>query len=188
MLLRITAVFMSMLLSVSVLANQDLELDSDGNSVPEAQPLTQAEAKVEREGPSQQSTSVVPRSASVSISDTSNWPVVLLTLLGMVICILLIAWIVRRFSGMAGLGGKDLKVKTAIAIGARERVAIIDVRGEQFLVGVTPHNISLLHRFDEAPIADASKKHTAGSSEFAEKFQGILKQSLGTSNSHKDEK
>lgn len=108
--------------------------------------------------------------SKVTISEAANWPFVALTLLGMVACILLIAWFVKRFSGMSGMGGKDLNIVSALAVGTRERIAVVDVRGEQFLVGVTSQQISLLHHFDEAPITTGAGK----TSEFAEKLQGIL--------------
>lgn len=122
---------------------------------------------------SENQSTVSPPSPKVTISEASNWPFVMLTLLAMVICILLIAWIVKRFSGITGLGGKDLKIVSAIALGARERIAIVDVKGQQFLIGVTSQNISLLHNFDDAPIAtnDSLKP-----SEFANKLQSILRQ------------
>jgi flagellar biosynthetic protein FliO len=110
----------------------------------------------------------------LSVSDTSNWGMVLLTLLGIIASILLVAWIAKRFTGMSALDGKDMRVVGAIALGARERVAVIDVKGEQFLLGVTPHNISFLHRFDEAPISTARRN----SGEFAQKLQAILNSSI----------
>lgn len=117
----------------------------------------------------------------VSVSEASNWPFVLLTLLAMIICILLIAWIVKRFSGLTGLGGRDLKVVSAIAVGSRERVAVVEVKGEQFLIGATPHNISLLHHFSEEELLAANEKsaleQNKAPSAFADKLQSILKQS-----------
>ena len=117
--------------------------------------------------------------SNVTVSEASNWPFVMLTLLGMVVCILLIAWFVKRFAGLSALGGRDLKVVSTIAIGARERVAIIDVKGEQFLIGATQQNINLLHHFDQAPIATQNNSGHGDStrsapSEFAQKLQGIL--------------
>gem|GEM_PF-6481189 len=110
-------------------------------------------------------------SPKVTVSEASNWPFVMLTLLGMVACILLIAFIVKRFTGLTGMGSNDLKVVSAMAIGTRERVAVLDVRGEQFLIGVTSQQISLLHHFDEAPIKPSV---SAKPSEFAEKLQSII--------------
>lgn len=116
---------------------------------------------------------ITPPQSKVTVSEASNWPFVMLTLFAMVVCILLIAWILKRFSGITGLGGKDLRIVSAIALGARERIAIVDVKGEQFLIGVTSQNISLLHSFDDAPITTSE---SVKSSEFANKLQSILRQ------------
>jgi flagellar biosynthetic protein FliO len=116
----------------------------------------------------------MPAKQKLSISETSNWLMVVLTLLGIIGSILLVAWIAKRFTGMSATNGKDMRVVGAIALGARERVAVIDIKGEQFLLGVTPQNISFLHRFDEAPISTTR----SNSGEFAQKLQAILSSSM----------
>ena len=137
-------------------------------------------AQVQSENPEINEKTAMPLK-KVSVSEASNWPFVLLTLLGMIICILLIAWMVKRFSGLTGMGGRDLKIVSAIAVGTRERVAIVEVRGEQFLIGATPHNISLLHHFSEEQVLASALKASAEPiktpSAFADKLQTILKQS-----------
>lgn len=143
-----------------------------------AEPTTQIEtetAKPSAESPPPKfQFSPKENAEKLSVSDTSNWVMVLLTLLGIIASILLVAWIAKRFTGMSALDGKDMRVVGAIALGARERVAVIDVKGEQFLLGVTPQNISFLHRFDEAPISTARRN----SGEFAQKLQAILNSSI----------
>jgi len=116
-----------------------------------------------------------------SVSQLSNWPVVLLMLLGIVCLILGMAWFVKRFGGLNMTGGRDMRVLSSVAMGARERVALIDVKGQQFLVGVTTQNINHLHTFDE-PVVDTSKSDTKKyspknfpKSDFSEKLQHILK-------------
>ena len=145
-------------------------------------------AQVQSENPENNEQAAMPLK-KVSVSEASNWPFVLLTLLGMIICILLIAWMVKRFSGLTGMGGRDLKIVSAIAVGTRERVAIVEVRGEQFLIGATPHNISLLHHFSEeqvlAPAVKASDEPTKTPSAFADKLQTILKQSAAADSESK---
>jgi flagellar biogenesis protein FliO len=54
---------------------------------------------------------------------------------------------------------------------------VLDVRGEQFLIGVTSQQISLLHHFDEAPIKPTV---SAKPSEFAEKLQSIISKQSST--------
>lgn len=104
------------------------------------------------------------------LSGVSSWPLVIMTLLGIVGLILCLAWFARRFGGFSAAGNSDMRVIAAIPMGARERVALIDVKGQQFLLGVTTQNINHLHSFDE-PVIDLAK---APKSEFAQKLQGIL--------------
>jgi flagellar biosynthetic protein FliO len=116
-----------------------------------------------------------------SVSKLSNWPVVLLMLLGIVCLIFALAWFVKRFGGFNMGGGRDMRVLSSVALGARERVALIDVKGQQFLIGVTTQNINHLHTFDEAVI-DTTRNDVGKlsanrfpKSDFSEKLQQILK-------------
>jgi len=135
-------------------------------------------------------TALLPENRSTtkpSVSKLSNWPVVLLMLLGIVCLILGLAWFVKRFGGFNMGGGRDMRVLSSVPLGARERVALIDVKGQQFLVGVTTQNINHLHTFDE-PVVDsdkgaAGKPHSSHfpKSDFSEKLQQILKKAKSSS-------
>ncbi|WP_296932992.1 flagellar biosynthetic protein FliO [uncultured Marinobacter sp.] len=80
------------------------------------------------------------------------------------------AWIIRRMNGMTGMNNNAIKVVSVMAIGARERIALIEVGGQQILLGITPSAIRTLHVFDE-PVVDAGN---AGSSDFARRLQGMI--------------
>ncbi|MFT7185418.1 MAG: flagellar biosynthetic protein FliO [Pseudohongiellaceae bacterium] len=115
-----------------------------------------------------------------SVSTLFNWPMVLLMLFGIVCLILGLAWFVKRFGGFTMAGGRDMRVLSSLPLGARERVALIDVQGQQFLIGVTTQNINHLHTFDE-PVIDTSNSNTTKSnassfqkSDFAKKLQQLL--------------
>jgi flagellar protein FliO/FliZ len=120
-----------------------------------------------------------------TVSALSNWPVVLLMLVGIVCLILGLAWFVKRFGGFSMTGGRDMSVLSSVSLGARERVALIDVKGQQFLVGVTTQNINHLHTFDE-PVVDTKSGETSNSKakidnsaifqkgDFAKKLQKLL--------------
>jgi len=97
----------------------------------------------------------VAEASKVSISEASSWPVVILTLLGMVALILLMAWFAKRFGSISGMGGRDIQVLSAMSVGSREKIALIDVKGTQLLIGVTANSINQLHTFD-APVVVAN--------------------------------
>ncbi|KZZ39758.1 hypothetical protein A3758_25410, partial [Oleiphilus sp. HI0118] len=171
-MMRIAFIVLLSLICISAKASDDgiqasassvssLAAEPGAPEAPAAGPETPKTNASELEGPSAEEASSEKASFAlkkVSVSEASNWPFVLLTLLAMIICILLIAWIVKRFSGLTGLGGRDLKIVSAIAVGSRERVAVVEVKGEQFLIGATPHNISLLHHFSEEELEAADAK------------------------------
>lgn len=110
--------------------------------------------------------------SSPELATTTSWPVVILALLGIIGFILILAWAAKRFGGLSAMGIRDMKVVAAMPVGTRERVAIIDVKGQQFLVGITPHNISHIHTFDD-PVVDTEPK-AAG--DFAQKLSQIMSQ------------
>jgi len=80
-------------------------------------------------------------------------------------------WLVKRFSGMSGTGGGTIKVVSVLPVGTRERLALVDVGGQQLLLGVTAQQITTLHTFDE-PVADAAE--SKNNSEFAQKLHQLM--------------
>lgn len=124
------------------------------------------------------STSVLAETATPdhpdkNLSAFTNWPVVLMVLVGMIVFIYALAWFVKRFGGMNFTGSRDMKVVTSITLGSRERIALIDVRGQQFLIGVTTQQVSHLHSFDEAIIPMAGEEKLK-QSDFMSKLQSVL--------------
>jgi flagellar protein FliO/FliZ len=67
--------------------------------------------------------------------------------------ILLAAWLLRRLPGAGLRAMPGLRVVASLAIGPRERVVLVDVGGQQLLLGVTAQNVNLLHTLSE-PLLD----------------------------------
>jgi len=65
-----------------------------------------------------------------------------------------LAFIARRFN-VTQAGNGQLKVVASMAAGAKEKIMVIDVGGEQFLIGITAHNINQLGKL-ENPIETTS--------------------------------
>lgn len=80
------------------------------------------------------------------------------------------AWIIRRMNGMTGMNNSAIKVVSVMAIGARERIALIEVGGQQILLGITPSAIRTLQVFEE-PVVDAG---TGNTGDFAKRLQGMI--------------
>ena len=118
-----------------------------------------------------------------SVSGTSAWLVVLLTLstpvhsqadsapelgsgtqllsvllsLGLILLLIFgLGWFLRRFSQGSVFGQKGMKVVASLPLGARERLVLVELGGQQILLGVTPQQVRTLHFF-ETPIIDSSQ-------------------------------
>ncbi|MFT5707032.1 MAG: flagellar protein FliO/FliZ [Oceanospirillaceae bacterium] len=64
--------------------------------------------------------------------------------------ILLLAWLMRRVTGIQG-SKQHIKVLSAINVGNRERAVLVEVAGEQLLLGVAAGQVNLLHKI-QSPI------------------------------------
>ncbi|MFB0911709.1 MAG: flagellar biosynthetic protein FliO, partial [Glaciecola sp.] len=89
--------------------------------------------------------SVVNAEASASTPQTLQNPSsilsIFLSLLLVVAIIFALAFIARRFN-VTQAGNGQLKVVASMAAGAKEKIMVVDVGGEQFLIGITAHNIN----------------------------------------------
>ncbi len=83
----------------------------------------------------------------------------LLSLLAVILAlafVLALAWVALRllrrwndrFQG-GDVAGQPIRFLRAMAVGQRERIALVEVRGEVMLIGVTGGGISLLARWPE---------------------------------------
>lgn len=63
--------------------------------------------------------------------------------------ILLLAWTAKRLRLTPNANTHGMKVLMTHALGQRERLMLVDVGGKHLLLGVTSHQISCLHVFDE---------------------------------------
>lgn len=85
----------------------------------------------------------------------NSWALSSLTVIG---SILVLGWILRRLRGAALLGGsKQLKIVASLTLGQRERVVVVQVGEEQWLLGVTAQQISGLGKLEQ-PLAPEQAK------------------------------
>jgi flagellar protein FliO/FliZ len=65
--------------------------------------------------------------------------------------ILGLAWLLKRMPGTAGglRQSEQLKVVSMLAVGAKERVVVVQVGNEQLMLGVSPGGISRLYLLPE---------------------------------------
>lgn len=118
--------------------------------------------------PAQTAAQSLPTAGSTS----ANMVSLILNLVLVLAIIAVSAWLLSR--GRQHLGGDAgaLRVVASKAIGHRERLLVIDVGGQQVLVGVTGQSISHLHTLAE-PLADAAAS-PSGNTSFANRLQRLL--------------
>jgi flagellar protein FliO/FliZ len=108
--------------------------------------------------------SVVNAEASASTPQTLQNPSsilsIFLSLLLVVAIIFALAAIARRFN-VTQAGNGQLKVVASMTAGAKEKIMVVDVGGEQFLIGITAHNINQLGKL-ESPLQTASGSQSPG--------------------------
>ena len=93
-------------------------------------------------------------------------------LIFVVVLIFALAWLFKRMgTGSFGLSGA-IKILSAMSLGNRDRIALIEVGEKQMLIGISPGRVSTLHVFDE-PVDLAMGKEN-GQEDFASKLQTIL--------------
>lgn len=78
----------------------------------------------------------------------------LVRLIGVLLLLAVAAWGIgqwlKRRPGSNG-GNRQLRIITAVAVGTRERVVLLEVEGEKVLVGVTPQQITPIWKKGFAP-------------------------------------
>ncbi|WP_305806537.1 flagellar biosynthetic protein FliO [Stenotrophomonas sp. YIM B06876] len=72
-----------------------------------------------------------------------------LALLAVLALIVGLGWLLKRLPGTGFRPAEGLRVVASLNVGAKERVVVVEVNGEQLLLGVTAGGISPLHRLPE---------------------------------------
>ncbi len=93
------------------------------------------------------------------------------SLLFVIALILLLAWLLKRMRVPAFGQQKGLSIIKQLPVGTRERVMIIQVGEEQYLIGVTTQSIQLLAKLDNPLIQEELLKATA----FSNQLMQLLK-------------
>jgi flagellar protein FliO/FliZ len=88
-------------------------------------------------------------------------------------------WVLKRVSGARG-GSAGLKVLGAAAVGARERVVLVEVADKVLVLGVAPGRVNTLHTLSTADLptlqASPSDPNNPGSADFASRLRRMLEQ------------
>lgn len=100
---------------------------------------------------------------------------VTMALLFIVMLIMAVSWFIRRFGQGVLANTNNMKIVATMPLGTRERVLLVEVGGQQILLGVTATQINTLHVFAE-PVIIAPQTQAVPVSEFSRKLMAILQQ------------
>ena len=93
--------------------------------------------------------------------------------------ILLLAWLSKRFNFTAPGGHNNMRLISAMSVGQKEKIVLVEVEGEKLLLGVTPHQINALKELgktgqtEEEALASESQTNTPRT-EFADRISKLL--------------
>lgn len=100
-----------------------------------------------------------PAAGSPAINSTDSLLQVSGALSGIILLILGLTWLVRKFGFTAKLTGKNplLRIRSICSLGNKERLVVAEIQGEWLVLGVTTQSVNLLHRCpaDPAAVTDA---------------------------------
>ena len=89
---------------------------------------------------------------------------VVLSLLGIIGLILAAGWLTRRMQRRDGVAGRRIRCVETFAVGARERLLLLDADGKRLLIGMGPGGMRTLHVYDGAPAEPVSTEQPAAPS------------------------
>ena len=75
---------------------------------------------------------------------------VVLSLLGIIGLILAAGWLTRRMQRRHGVAGRRIRCVESFAVGARDRLLLLDADGKRLLIGMGPGGMRTLHVYEGA--------------------------------------
>jgi flagellar protein FliO/FliZ len=73
-----------------------------------------------------------------------------------------LAWLSRRLGGALPGNGKSMKILAVLPLGTKEKIVLVEVGGQQLMLGVTPGQINTLQVFAE-PVVNTSQSQVQAS-------------------------
>ena len=95
-------------------------------------------------------------------------------LIVVLVAIVVLAFFMRRITGVQSRLGSEFRVVSGISLGARERMLLVQVGDKQLLVGVAPGRVQTLHVLDEPIATDLPKTPGTSESAFASRLRAAL--------------
>lgn len=102
---------------------------------------------------------------------------------GVIGSIFILSWLLKKLRLVPNMGiGNKFKIMAVLPVGPKEKVLLLNVGNEQIVIGVTPQNISMLHKLSEPIDFTQSDKSKSFKTEFSKLLQKNSNESSSTLN------
>ena len=88
------------------------------------------------------------------------------------VLIFVLAWVMKKMHLTPQSNNQMIRVLSAVSVGQRDRIALVEVGNEQILVGLTPGRIEKLHALANPIVVEDQGQ--AANQRFAEKFAQLM--------------
>ena len=102
--------------------------------------------------------------------DANQFWKVMLGLFFVLVCIIVLAYVVKKVNGIGLTNHHFFQVISGVAIGTKERLLLVKAGDEYFIIGVSQGGISKIHDYGEKLKVDDELK-----SNFSQTFKKIIK-------------
>ena len=140
--IRNIIVLISLVSLVSIANANNVKNDTEKKNV-----VTSQTEKLGVKPSNQQSKPTLENNAEIGVT---NYVQMLFGLFAIVIFIFAVAWIIKRMGTLNPNHSTHLKIVAGLSVGQREKIVVVQVMDEQFLVGITQSNIQLLNKLDKS--------------------------------------
>lgn len=106
------------------------------------------------------------------VIDTGDVLNVVTNLAFIVVAVLVMAWLYRRAQRMKNQNGSVIHILATQPVGPKERVLLVEVAGQQLVLGLTASQIRTLHVLDQPLIQEQPRTPATG---FAERLRTAMK-------------
>ncbi len=90
--------------------------------------------------------------------------------------IFVLAWLSKRFNIATPGGNSNMRLVSAMSVGQKEKLLLVEVEGEKLLLGVTPHQISRLKEYGKVVDSESlSGDDVPPKTDFSERMSKLLK-------------
>ena len=90
-----------------------------------------------------------------------------------------LGWLTRRLQAARGSRAQALNIEAGVQLGAKEHLVLVNVQGQQFLIGVAPGQVNILKALGAVPPQEPAGSAPPANPNLGEAFAIQLNKLLG---------